>query len=100
MSIENRSSPPGDIRRIDLHTPGGRDELESLRKTLVSQGDLVSPAGRQRTIDVFGGIVFIGLAKPMIYKSFNVEVLCSSMTLFFLPNKLSIQNIFFLLWFH
>ena len=54
MSIENRSSPPGDIRRIDLHTPGGRDELESLRKTLVSQGDLVSPAGRQRTIDVFG----------------------------------------------
>ncbi len=54
MSIEQKSKTPGDIRRIDLHSPGGRDELESLRQTLVSQGDLVSPAGRQRTIDVFG----------------------------------------------
>ena len=54
MSIEKKSKITGDIRRIDLHTPGGRDELESLRQTLVSQGDLVSPAGRQRTIDVFG----------------------------------------------
>ena len=54
MSIEQNSKTTGDIRRIDLHTPGGRDELESLRQTLVSQGDLVSPAGRQRTIDVFG----------------------------------------------
>lgn len=54
MSLENRTKSSGDIRRIDLHASGGRDELESLRKTLVSQGDLVSPAGRQRTIDVFG----------------------------------------------
>ena len=54
MSIEKRSKNTGDIRRINLHVPGGRDELESLRQTLVSQGDLVSPAGRQRTIDVFG----------------------------------------------
>ena len=54
MSIEQNSKTTGDIRRIDLHTSGGRDELESLRQTLVSQGDLVSPAGRQRTIDVFG----------------------------------------------
>ena len=42
------------IRRIDLRSPGGRGELEALRTTLVSQGELVSPAGRQRTIDVFG----------------------------------------------
>ena len=54
MSLENKTKSSGDIRRIDLHASGGRDELESLRKTLVSQGDLVSPAGRQRTIDVFG----------------------------------------------
>ena len=54
MSIEKKSKITGDISRIDLHTPGGRDELETLRQTLVSQGDLVSPAGRQRTNDVFG----------------------------------------------
>ena len=54
MSIEQRSKSKGDIRRINLHTPVGRDELDALRQTLVSQGDLVSPAGRQRTIDVFG----------------------------------------------
>ena len=47
MSIEQRSKSKGDIRRINLHTPGGRDELDALRQTLVSQGDLVStsPAG-------------------------------------------------------
>ena len=54
MSIEQESKSKGDIRRIDLHNSSGRDELDSLRQTLVSQGDLVSPAGRQRTIDVFG----------------------------------------------
>ena len=54
MSIEQRSKSKGDIRRINLNTPGGRDELDALRQTLVSQGDLVSPAGRQRTIEVFG----------------------------------------------
>jgi len=42
------------IRRIDLRSPTGREALESLRRTLISQGELVSPAGRQRTIDVFG----------------------------------------------
>lgn len=42
------------LRRIDLREKGGREQLESLRQTLVSQGELVSPAGRQRTIDVFG----------------------------------------------
>jgi histidinol dehydrogenase len=41
-------------RRIDLSVAGGRDELDALRRMLASQGDLVSPAGRQRTIDVFG----------------------------------------------
>ncbi|MBT6055045.1 MAG: histidinol dehydrogenase, partial [Planctomycetaceae bacterium] len=42
------------MRRINLHTSTGREELESLRQTLVSQGDLVSPAGRQKTVNVFG----------------------------------------------
>jgi len=41
-------------RRIDLSAPTGRAELDALRQTLVSQGEMVSPAGRQRTIDVFG----------------------------------------------
>ena len=51
---EQASARTAVIRRIDLRSPGGRDELETLRGTLVSQGELVSPAGRQRTIDVFG----------------------------------------------
>ena len=46
--------PAPAIRRIDLRSAGGRGELDALRTTLVSQGELVSPAGRQRTIDVFG----------------------------------------------
>ena len=54
MSIKNESAGSECIRRINLHTSTGRDELESLRQTLISQGDLVSPAGRQKTIDVFG----------------------------------------------
>ena len=40
--------------RIDLAAADGRARLDALRGTLVSQGDVVSPAGRQRTIDVFG----------------------------------------------
>ena len=40
--------------RIDLAAANGRARLEALRGKLVSQGDVVSPAGRQRTIDVFG----------------------------------------------
>jgi histidinol dehydrogenase len=40
--------------RIDLAEADGADRLAALRSTLVSQGDMVSPAGRQRTIDVFG----------------------------------------------
>jgi histidinol dehydrogenase len=41
-------------QRIDLSSPSGRGRLDALRSTLVSQGEMVSPAGRQRTIDVFG----------------------------------------------
>ena len=40
--------------RIDLHAPDGQARLAALRSKLVSQGEMVSPAGRQRTIDVFG----------------------------------------------
>ena len=40
--------------RIDLATADGRSRLDTLRGTLVSQGDVISPAGRQKTIDVFG----------------------------------------------
>jgi histidinol dehydrogenase len=40
--------------RIDLAAADGRARLDALRDRLVSQGDVVSPAGRQRTIDVFG----------------------------------------------
>jgi len=40
--------------RIDLSAPDGRVRLDALRGKLVSQGDVVSPAGRQKTIDVFG----------------------------------------------
>jgi histidinol dehydrogenase len=54
VSIKNRSTGSECIRRINLHTSTGREELEALRQTLISQGDLVSPAGRQKTIDVFG----------------------------------------------
>ena len=54
MSIKNRSTGSECIRRINLHTSTGREELEALRQTLISQGDLVSPTGRQKTIDVFG----------------------------------------------
>ena len=40
--------------RIDLAAADGRQKLDALRGRLVSQGEVVSPAGRQRTIDVFG----------------------------------------------
>ncbi len=40
--------------RIDLSEPDGRRRLDALRHKLASQGDVISPASRQRTIDVFG----------------------------------------------
>jgi len=48
------SQPAGVCPKIDLTTPTGGAQLEALRRALVSQGDMISPAGRQRTIDVFG----------------------------------------------
>jgi histidinol dehydrogenase len=44
----------GPCQRIDLTEPDGRVRLEALRDKLGSQGDVISPASRQRTIDVFG----------------------------------------------
>ncbi len=40
--------------RIDLASADGRARLDALRSKLTSQGDVISPAGRQKTIDVFG----------------------------------------------
>ena len=40
--------------RIDLGSADGRMLLDALRGKLMSQGDMISPAGRQKTIDVFG----------------------------------------------
>lgn len=40
--------------RIDLAAADGRGRLAELCGTLASQGDVISPAGRQKTIDVFG----------------------------------------------
>ena len=37
-----------------MAAPEGRGQLDALRNKLVSQGDVISPASRQRTIDVFG----------------------------------------------
>ena len=48
------SSARQSCERIDLHSAEGRQRLDALRAKLSSQGELVSPAGRQRTIDVFG----------------------------------------------
>lgn len=45
---------PALCERIDLAAADGRARLDALRGMLVSQGDVISPAGRQKTIDVFG----------------------------------------------
>lgn len=42
------------IRRIDSSQPGGADELAALRRKLAADGDVVSEAGRQKTLEVFG----------------------------------------------
>lgn len=52
-SIPSSSARPS-CERIDLNSSDGRQRLDALRAKLSSQGELVSPAGRQRTIDVFG----------------------------------------------
>ena len=48
------AAPKQLCERIDLASADGRARLDALRSKLVSQGEMVSPAGRQRTIDVFG----------------------------------------------
>jgi histidinol dehydrogenase len=48
------STSPLLCERIDLAAADGRGRLAALRGKLVSQGDVISPAGRQKTIDVFG----------------------------------------------
>jgi histidinol dehydrogenase len=48
------SLAPQSCERIDLNSANGRPRLDALRAKLASQGELVSPAGRQRTVDVFG----------------------------------------------
>ena len=48
------TAAPNLCERIDLAAADGRERLDALRGKLVSQGDVVSPASRQRTIDVFG----------------------------------------------
>lgn len=42
------------IRRIDTSQPGAADELAALRRKLSTDGDVVSEAGRQKTLEVFG----------------------------------------------
>ncbi len=42
------------IHRIDTRQDDVRREMAELRRRLSPQGDIVSPAGRQRTIEVFG----------------------------------------------
>lgn len=42
------------IRRIDTSQPGAADELAVLRRKLSADGDVVSEAGRQKTLEVFG----------------------------------------------
>lgn len=42
------------VRRIDTREPNSVVELAALRKKLSSEGDVVSEAGRQKTLEVFG----------------------------------------------
>lgn len=54
MTAPSSSAVLASCERIDLNSVDGRRRLDTLRAKLVSQGELVSPAGRRRTIDVFG----------------------------------------------
>ncbi len=42
------------IRRIDTSQPGAAEELAVLRRKLSADGDVVSEAGRRKTLEVFG----------------------------------------------
>lgn len=48
------SSPPLNILTVDTSDQSAAAALSQLRAKLTPQGDVVSPASRQRTIDVFG----------------------------------------------
>ncbi len=43
-----------DIAKIDARQPQGRQEMDSLRAKLAPDGNVVSEAGRRKTIEVFG----------------------------------------------
>ncbi|MCA9247901.1 MAG: histidinol dehydrogenase [Planctomycetales bacterium] len=43
-----------EIPRLDSSLPNWREPLDALREKLSPRGDVVSPAGRQKTIEVFG----------------------------------------------
>lgn len=45
---------PLNIPRIDARTPGSAAQLAALRAKLAPSGDVVSEAGRRKTMDVFG----------------------------------------------
>ncbi|QEG33170.1 histidinol dehydrogenase [Bythopirellula goksoeyrii] len=59
---------PVDIRRIDTREPGAAAELVNLRSKLSIDGDVVSDAGRKKTLEVFG--------KPLTPNQ-TVERICS-----------------------
>src|SRR5690242_14761437 len=42
------------IQRIDTRQPGAAQAIEALRAKLAPSGDVVSEAGRNKTIEVFG----------------------------------------------
>jgi histidinol dehydrogenase len=52
--VSNIDSPPVNIRRIDCRRQDAADALAGLRRCLSPRGDVVSPEGRRRTIEVFG----------------------------------------------
>jgi histidinol dehydrogenase len=42
------------MQRIDARTPGAQSAIDELRRKLAPSGDVVSEAGRRKTIEVFG----------------------------------------------
>src|SRR5205085_2193713 len=53
-SLQHMSSEPLKIQRIDTRAANVRELLAALRQRLSPRGDVVSEAGRRRTIEVFG----------------------------------------------
>ena len=50
----SQATPPLNILRIDSRKDDIRAAMETLRRRLSPQGDVVSQSGRQRTIEIFG----------------------------------------------